>query len=76
MTLVLTLCIDDACEDVSIFKDLKVPIPVCNSDFTSLQLPGDGTILGFINYLGEEVGDAAITVVMNRLGLVINIDYL
>ena len=69
ITLTLNLCIDEACEDISIFKDLKVPIPGCNTDFTSLVLPGDGSIEGFVQYLGGEVGDAAVTVVLERLGL-------
>ena len=69
ITLTLNLCIDEACEDIPIFKDLKVPIPGCNTDFASFVLHGDGSLRGFVQYLGGQIGGAAVTLVLERLGL-------
>ena len=72
VSLAIELCIDDACETVRVFEDFKVPIPFCNSNFTSFQLPGDGTIQGFVQELGENIGGAAVNVVVEKLGIAVS----
>ena len=69
LTLDMSLCLDDACHEIGVFNELDIPIPFCNTNFSSFQLPGDGTILGFAEYLGEKVGDAAVNMIIERLGL-------
>ena len=70
----IDLCIDSSCEAVSVFDNLQVPIPVCNTDFSSLVLPGvDGSIQGFVQELGQSIGDTAINAVIEKLGLAVSI---
>ena len=69
----LHLCIDDACEYVHVLKYIEMPIPVCNTNFTSLQLLGDGSVLGFVRELGENIGDAAVDIVLQKLGIDVSI---
>ena len=76
VTLSIELCIDDGCETVKVFENLKVPIPLCSTNFTSLLLPGNGTIQGFAAVLANNVGEAAVDVVVEKLGLTVSvIDY-
>ena len=53
---------------VTILSDMKVPIPGCNENAT-FTLPGDGSIQGFVNAVGENFGQAAIQIVFQKLGL-------
>ena len=69
LNLALNLCLDDVCHDFDIFNKLDVPIPFCNTNFSNFQLPGNGTILGFAEYLGGQVSDAAVSLIKERLGL-------
>ena len=48
----------------------KIPIPFCSRNYT--VLPGDGTIQGFLETLGENVGRTAIDLVLVHLGLKVN----
>ena len=73
LTLTAILCLDNVCEEVSVFNDLKVPIPLCYTDYSNIELPGDGTIQGFAAELGGAIGDAAVSVVVGKLGLVVSI---
>ncbi len=73
ISLWIDLCIDSTCKDVQLFKELKVPIPLCNTDFNSFQLPGDGTIHGFLQELGENIGDAAVELVVQKLGIAVSV---
>ena len=73
LTLAATLCLDDTCEEVTVFNDLKVPIPLCYTNYISIELPGDGTIQAFAAELGGNIGDAAVSVVLGKLGLVVSI---
>ncbi|XP_072033124.1 uncharacterized protein [Amphiura filiformis] len=70
ITLGIELCIDGNCEAVSVLKDLKVPIPICNIDVDNFKLPGDGTVEGFVQQLGNDIGDSAIDLVIQKLGLI------
>ncbi|XP_072034096.1 uncharacterized protein [Amphiura filiformis] len=65
----LNLCIDGICTDTSVLKGIYLPIPTCNFDPTMYPLPGDGTIAEFIEELGGEIGDSAIELVFEKLGL-------
>lgn len=49
-------------------KDKRVPIPICNSNF-SVALPGDGSVRGFLEELGDTVGQSAIDLVLKKLNL-------
>ena len=48
-----------------------MPIPVCNRNLTSVQLPGDGTVQGLLLELGENIGDIAVEVVIEKLGITV-----
>ncbi len=72
MSLAIDLCIDDSCENIPLFDNVKVPIPLCHTNMTSYQLPGDGTVQGFVQELGENIGDAAIDVVVEKLGIAVS----
>ena len=67
MTLSLELCIDDTCSDIDIFQGLQVPIPICSS--TTLADIGYDTVSDLVNALDENVGDTAVTLVLQHLGL-------
>ncbi len=69
ITLQLQLCIDDVCSLVSILEGTRLPIPLCSTDLTAYELPGDGTVAGFIQDLGDKVGDTAVDVVLHKFGL-------
>ena len=69
LTLASKLCIDDTCDVVTMFDGLRVPVPHCNTDFTNLLLPGDGTIKGFVQELGGNIGSLAIDFVVQKLNL-------
>ncbi|XP_072048757.1 uncharacterized protein [Amphiura filiformis] len=69
VTLAINLCIDDVCEEVIVIDKLKVPIPLCNTDISSIQLPGDGSIAGFATELGSKIGNSAVDLVIEKLGL-------
>ena len=72
VSLSIELCIDDICDTAEVFKGFKVPIPFCNTDFTNFQLPGDGTIQGFVQELGENIGGAAVNIVVEKLGIAVS----
>ena len=69
LSLSMTICIDKTCDEEPLLQNFKVPIPLCNTNFTSFRLPGDGTIQGFVKELGGKVASSAVDVVINRLGL-------
>ncbi len=73
MSLAIDLCIDGSCETMRLFENVKVPIPSCHTNMTSFQLPGDGTIQGFVRELGENIGDTAIDVVVEKLGATVSL---
>ena len=72
LTLAATLCLDNVCEEVAVFNHLKVPIPLCYTDYSNIEFPGDGTIQGFAAELGSDIGDAAVSVVLGKLGLLVS----
>ncbi len=54
--------------DYPIFKNTRIPIPVCSGNLT--KLPGDGTVAGFLEMLGDNnVGDTAVHTVLSHLDL-------
>ncbi len=65
------LCIDATCEFVTVFDGVQIPIPGCNIDYNALVLPGDGSVAGFVQELGNTIGDSAISVVLEKLGLAV-----
>ena len=69
LNLMLSLCIDEVCNDIDVLNNMKIPIPSCNTNFTSITLPGDGTIKSFVEHLGGDIGDSAISAVLELLGL-------
>ncbi len=58
----------------SLLSDTRVPIPLCNENAT-LNLPGDGSINGFVKEVGENVGQSALEVVLRQLDLEVNKHY-
>ncbi len=69
VTFYIELCIDGSCDEMSMFRDVKVPIPVCTIDWNTFELPGDGTVDGFVQQLGDSIGDEAIDLVIKKIGL-------
>ena len=60
--------LEGAIVDYPIFKNILMPIPVCSGNFT--KLPGDGTVGGFLEMLGENnVGHTAVHAVLSYLDL-------
>ncbi|XP_038050728.1 uncharacterized protein LOC119723897 [Patiria miniata] len=66
--LAFSLIIDGITTDFPIMADQRIPIPLCNANF-SLALPGDGSVKGFLKELGDNVGQAAIQLVLTKLNL-------
>lgn len=71
LSLGVRLCIDDSCDEIPLLDDIFAPIPLCNTNVTGVQLPGDGSIHGFVKEVGENVGSAAVDIVISRLGLTV-----
>ncbi|XP_072033125.1 uncharacterized protein [Amphiura filiformis] len=69
ITLDIILCIDDTCNTIPVFREVKFPIPICNIDFNNFVLPGDGSVAGFVEHLGGKIGDSAVEVVLKKFGL-------
>ncbi|XP_072033446.1 LOW QUALITY PROTEIN: uncharacterized protein [Amphiura filiformis] len=67
--LILNMCIDGSCMDISVFKGIHLPIPACEIDPAMYPLPGNGTLAGFLEELGADIGDSAIELVLEKLGL-------
>ncbi len=65
----IKLCIDGVCTITRVFDDITMPIPVCHTNITTLTLPGDGSIQGFVRELKRNIGDSAIDIVLEKLGL-------
>ena len=68
LNLSVDLCIDNFCDAITILGDQIVPIPLCNPNGT-LTLPGDGTILGYVESLYSEADEAAVDIVLSALGI-------
>ena len=60
------LCIDNACETLTILNHIIIPIPLCNDNFT---LPGGDTLNGFFEELGLKTAGAGVHLVLEYLGL-------
>ncbi len=69
MRLDIVLCIDGTCEVVPVFHGVNIPIPTCNIDMDNFVLPGNGTVAGFIDHLGGEIGDSATDIMLQKIGL-------
>ncbi|XP_071798137.1 uncharacterized protein [Asterias amurensis] len=68
LTLQLVFCLDGACNTLAVFEGSRLPIPLCNTE-DSFALPGDGTVSGFIGYLGGNIGQFAIDAAIRHLHL-------
>ena len=66
LNLAFLLDVEGLSTDLNILNDTRIPIPVCNTEFT---LPGDGTIKGFIRAVGKNAAQSAVDVVLEQLGL-------
>ena len=55
------------CTDFSVLKGINLPNPPCN--LLTYDLPGDGTLAGFLEHLGGEIGDSAIELVLQKFGI-------
>ncbi|XP_022102001.1 uncharacterized protein LOC110985344 [Acanthaster planci] len=64
----LVICIDGACDTLTILEGSRLPIPLCNTE-DSFTLPGDGTISGFLSYLGGNIGQFAVDAALRHLNL-------
>ncbi len=53
--------------DYPLLSQTRIPLPLCVGNFT--KLPGDGTVDGFREELGETAGRTAINLVLAHLGL-------
>ena len=68
----LQLELDGVVKDVVILTNATIPRPLCN-DNQSFVLPGDGTVAGFVNAIGPNIGETAVDVVLTNLGLKVRI---
>ncbi|XP_033637723.1 uncharacterized protein LOC117298529 [Asterias rubens] len=66
--LAFSLQVDDETTDFPLMEAKRIPIPICNNNF-SLTLPGDGSVRGFLEELGDTVGQSAIDLVLRKLNL-------
>ncbi|XP_038062441.1 uncharacterized protein LOC119732930 [Patiria miniata] len=64
----LVFCVDGACDTLTVFAGSRLPIPLCNTRDT-FALPGDGSVSGFLSYLGGHVGQFAIDAALRHLHL-------
>ncbi|XP_022103294.1 uncharacterized protein LOC110986022 [Acanthaster planci] len=64
----VSLCVDGRCRPIHLLQAAHIPIPICNPNAT-LNLPGNGTISGFLESLGGQVTDTAVDLVLDHLGL-------
>ncbi|XP_022105071.1 uncharacterized protein LOC110987006 [Acanthaster planci] len=64
----LVLCIDGACDTLTVLSASHLPIPLCNTP-DPFTLPGDGTVAGFMTYLGGNIGQFAIDAALRHLNL-------
>ncbi|XP_038050876.1 uncharacterized protein LOC119724026 [Patiria miniata] len=71
LDLALSLCLPDSeciTPSIDILKRTRVPIPVCNENAT-FTLPGDGTVSGFLQMVGQNAADSAVDAILQHLGL-------
>ena len=62
------LTVDDDTTDFQILTAATVPIPACN-EVSDFHFPGDGSIEGFVEILGHNIGQTAVDQVLTYLGL-------
>ncbi len=74
ITLDLILCIDSICNTIPVFSEVGLPKPVCNVDYSTFTLPGDGSVAGFVEYLDGNVGEFATEIVLKKYGLEVNLN--
>ena len=65
----IRLNLEGVISNYPILVGTKIPIPFCSRNFT--VLPGDGSVHGFLEILGENVGRTAIDLVLAHLGLTV-----
>ena len=68
INLSVTLCTDGNCQSTLILSDMIVPIPLCNTD-GALNLPGDGTISGYLQLVSGDADDEAVDLIFDALGI-------
>ena len=56
---------------MNVLDRVTIPIPFCNPN-TTLTLPGDGSIAGFAELLGDKITAEATEAVLRKLGLEVN----
>ena len=69
--LAFSLQVDDETTDFPLMEAKRIPIPICNNNF-SLALPGDGSVRGFLEELGDTAGQSAIDLVLRKLNLYVS----
>ncbi|XP_072048756.1 uncharacterized protein [Amphiura filiformis] len=69
VSLGIRLCIDGVCTNSPILESIQLHLPVCSFDADDYQLPGDGSVAGFVQQLGGKIGQSAVEVVMLKLDL-------
>ena len=69
----LNLCIDGICNDIPVLKAVHLPIPVCNINPVTYQLPGNGTLKGFLDHLNGDIGDSAIELVLQNFQISVRV---
>ncbi|KAK6174798.1 hypothetical protein SNE40_013376 [Patella caerulea] len=57
---------DETSIDSQMIEDMRIPIPICNENFT---LPGGGSIKEFAKAMGGKLSQAAVDVIFQKLGL-------
>ena len=57
---------------MNVLDSVTIPIPFCNPNIT-LTLPGDGSITGLADVLGNKITEEATQAVLRKLGLKVSI---
>ena len=68
VNLSFTLKLEGVVSNFVVLNKANFPMPFCN-DNTTLTLPGDGSVGGFVTALGGEFVQSAVDLVLEYLGL-------
>lgn len=68
LSLRLDFCIESECIEWLIFDNTEIDNPLCDiAALANFQLPGDGSVSGFISYMGAKVTSDATTLLLRKL---------
>ena len=72
LSLTVNVSLDGKTTSIPLLRKATIPEPSCHNTELSYALPGDGTVEGFARALGNSVGESAVELVLNYLGIKVN----